>query len=120
MMLTQTEAWAYLHRHAVKHGYDVADVFFYTLDLLDVLCDAVVGDYIPQSQGDGRSPGDPAEGGNMLAMLGDVSRALYGPLMDASQRAVLLLHYGGYIAASTEALDAALTALQDALGGARP
>lgn len=119
-MLTQTEAWSYLRRHADRHGYDVADNFWYTTDLLAVLVDAVVSGHTPTQQGDGRSSGDPAEGGSMLAMLADVSRGLYGPLMDPASRGVLLLNYGGYIEASTEALQAALVALQDTLGGARP
>lgn len=59
-------------------GYDPADQFWYSRDLVEVLLPWAVDGPEPPAAGPerGSRSQDPAEGGNMLAMIVDVRRAL--------------------------------------------
>jgi hypothetical protein len=98
-------------------GYDPDDQFWYSRKLVAELLPLAVYGPEPPARGLTDSPGgkgDPAEGGNMLAMILDVRRAL--SLMGAGRRAAI---EGGVTAGQdTDAVD--LDLIVDLLGGPKP
>lgn len=108
-----------LKTKARRAGYSTDDLQWYSLEALRELTEAVLGAFTPMPPADHVRGGDPAEGGDIQAALADVTRGLY-KLLAPEHRAVLLLHHGGYIAASEDSLGDAYTALQACLGGRKP
>lgn len=116
-------------------GYEPDDEFFYTLPALRDLLPEVYGhvDWTSFAVNDSevRPTGDPAEGGNRMAELSDVSAAL-GRLAKDDQR-ILFLRFGAGdsvddiakhlqidVGAANMRVDRALRRLQDGLGGPPP
>lgn len=129
-----------LKEKAQHEGYSVDDLSWYTTKELGTLVSVVLDDKDawatpPQQDGEKMRGGDPAIGGNWLAMLADVSRA-YDSL-PGEDREVLALRYGAgeedkkvlrelaeeyEVTVSTvhKRITKALERLQDLLGGRRP
>lgn len=123
------------YEKAATLGYKVDDLFFYSTGALrDIL--PMVFDYdawlpFTKSDSSGRSGGDPAEGGNLLATLADVSLAL-SRLRDSDLVLIESIYQHGLTEAeiataedvTVEAInkrhDRALERLRDILGGERP
>lgn len=92
------------------------DQYTYRLPVVRELLGPALDGYVPQGPpGGGSTPGDPAEGGNVLAMLCDIRRAL--TLLPGEHRGEILLAHAGYVPNDTADHGLALEALVAALNG---
>lgn len=126
---------------AKYHGYSLEDEVFYSKrmlkgdgrrpGLLHYVFDRSSWESPPAPDGAGRRTGDPAEGGNWLALMCDVDRAVQ--TLSSDDRTLLTEHFlfevtyealGRRIGVSkttaAKYVDRAVARVQDALGGSRP
>lgn len=123
-------------QRALKTGYDVDDLSWYSPAMVESMLPYVLhDDREPPNIGasEGRSTADPAEGGNWLAMIMDVGRAWESAPLTETETAILVRIYcdGRTQADAADDLDLsqqavsravrrALAKLADALGGGKP
>jgi len=108
-----------LHREGARHcrrekaakaGYEISDEYFYSTALVeDVLKVIINGDasHPGKPEHGGKNMGDPAEGGNFIAIVADVRNAMHG--MDVETRALMINLLGVGIPAEQLARDRSIS-----------